>query len=257
MCPHPNRVFDSSLICLPFGMLGEEGQMSNTRTLIIVEVALAIALAAVLNFIQMRLPINIAGGSISLAMLPIAVVALRRGAVSGVVAGAAFGFIDLLMEPFILVPAQVILDYPLPYLLFGLGVGLFSGLYKKSSNKNGKQVTGRFLAQGSLVIIAAMVFGGLLRLASHVLSGVLFFAEYAADFFAESPHLVTAGALDSGLNVWIYSVVYNLTYLVPSVIGVTVCVLVIAPVLAKALPVRSKHARGYDSVQQGSQQKSE
>ncbi len=217
--------------------------MSNTRTLIITEVALAIALATVLNFIQIRLPLNIAGGSINLSMLPIALVALRRGPVSGMVAGGIFGFLDLLIEPFILVPIQVLFDYPLPYLLFGLGVGLFSKLYNKYAYQDGKQVTGRFLAGGSVIIITALICGGLLRLLPHVLSGVFFFAEYAADFFESAPTLLLAGPVDSGLNVWIYSVGYNATYVVPSLVCVGICSLVIAPILAKAVPVRKQYAR--------------
>jgi thiamine transporter len=212
--------------------------MSKTRTLIIVEVALAIALATVLNFLQIRLPINIAGGSINLSMLPIAVVALRRGVLSGVVAGTTFGCLDLLLEPFILVPVQVLLDYPLPYLLFGFGVGLFSGLYNQYAQSQGRQLNGRFIARGSLVIIAALACGGLLRLITHTLSGVFFFAEYAADFFVENPGLAVAGPVDGGLNVWIYSIGYNALYLVPSLVCVGVCLLVIAPVLARAVPAR-------------------
>jgi len=216
--------------------------MRSTRTIIITEVALAIALAAVLNFLQIRLPVNLFGGSINLCMLPIAIVALRRGMLSGMVAGASFGLINLLIEPYVLMPVQVLLDYPLPYMLFGFGVGLFSSLYNKLSTKVSKPTTGRLLAQGSLVIIVALIFGGLLRLASHVLSGVFFFAEYAADFFATNPTLLLAGPVDSGLNLWIYSLAYNLFYLVPSLIGATLCLLVIAPVLAKTVPVRKLRA---------------
>ncbi len=215
--------------------------MSSTRTLIIVEVALAIALATVLNLLQFRLPVNIAGGSINLSMLPIAIVALRRGVLAGGVAGAAFGLLDLLIEPFILMPIQVLLDYPLPYLLFGLGMGLFSPLYSKYAQKDGAQVTGRFLAGGSLIIIVGLICSGLLRLVSHVLSGVFFFAEYAADFFVEYPGLVFfPGSVDTGLNVWVYSTGYNLLYLVPSLVCAGICLLVIAPILAKALPVRKQ-----------------
>ena len=96
--------------------------------------------------------------------------------------------------------------------------------------------------QGSLVIVISLVFGGLLRLASHVVSGVVFFAEYAADFFATNPTLLMAGPVDSGLNLWIYSIGYNLIYLVPSLIGAVVCLLVIAPVLSATVPVRKHHA---------------
>jgi len=224
--------------------------MSKTRTLIITEVALAIALASVLCLLQIRLPVNLFGGSIQLAMLPIGIVALRRGVLSGAVAGAAFGLVDLLIEPYILMPIQVLLDYPLPYLLFGLGVGLFSRWYNRLQTQSNSKQTGRLLAHGSLVIIIAMVLGGLLRLASHVLSGVLFFSAYASDFFATNPTLLVAGPVDSGLNLWIYSVGYNLMYLVPSLIGSAICILVIAPVLAKAVPVRKRHAEESRSSQQ-------
>jgi thiamine transporter len=213
-------------------------------------VALAIALAAVLNFLQIRLPINIAGGSINLSMLPIALVALRRGVLSGMVTGTAFGLLDLLFEPFVLMPIQVVLDYPLPYLLFGLGVGLFSGLYNRYALQTGRRVTGRLLAQGSLIIVLALVVGGALRLVPHVLSGVFFFAEYAADFFASAPALLGAGPVDAGLNVWVYSVAYNATYVVPSLVCVGVCLLVIAPVVAKAVPVRKPDAQSFQKPEQ-------
>jgi thiamine transporter len=212
--------------------------MRNTRILILVEVALAVALATVLNFLQIRLPFNIAGGSVNLCMLPIAVVALRRGAIAGGVAGALFGCIDLLLEPFILVPLQVILDYPAPYLLFGLGVGLFSPLYRKAAEKDERHVTGIFIAQSSAIIVGAVLVGGILRLVSHVLSGVLFFAEYAADFFVEYPALMQVGPTDAGMNLWIYSTIYNLLYIVPSVTAALICALVVMPVLAKAVPAR-------------------
>jgi thiamine transporter len=210
--------------------------MRNTRTLILVEVALAVALSAVLNLLAMRLPFNIAGGSISLTMLPIVIVALRRGPLAGLVAGAIFGFLDLLMEPFILVPAQVALDYPVPYLLLGLGVGIFAPLYQRLTSK-AKAATpaatppstpapseaathpGTVL-QSSAVAVLAVLFGGTLRYLTHVLSGVLFFSEYAGD-----------------QNVWAYSLIYNISYLGPSLAASLVCALVILPILAHAVPV--------------------
>ncbi|MDR0347291.1 MAG: energy-coupled thiamine transporter ThiT [Coriobacteriales bacterium] len=222
--------------------------MRNTRILILVEVALAVALAAVLNAIQARLPLNVAGGSVNLCMLPIAVVALRRGALAGATAGALFGLIDFLLEPFFLFPLQVILDYPAPYLLFGLGVGLFSRIYNKAAEKDERRVTGLFIAQSTGVIIGALLVGGTMRLVSHVLSGVLFFAEYAADFFADYPVLLQAGAADTGLNVWIYSTVYNLLYIIPSVAGALICVLVVMPVLAKAVPAQRIKAQVPDEA---------
>jgi thiamine transporter len=190
--------------------------MQNNRIATIVECALGIALSAVLNLLALRLPVNFAGGSISLTMLPVAVVALRRGPVAGAVCGAAFGLLDLLMEPYIVFWAQVILDYPLPYLLFGAGVGAFAPLYRKLADK-GAGAT----ARSSAVIVASMAVGGVLRWCTHVLSGVIFFSENAVD-----------------QNVWIYSMLYNASYVLPSLIASCILALVLVPILARAVPVR-------------------
>jgi len=213
--------------------------MRNTRTLILVELALAVALATVLNFLQIRLPINFAGGSVNLSMLPIAIVALRRGVLTGAVAGTMFGCIDLLLEPYILVPIQVLLDYPVPYLLFGAGVGLFSEVYRKAAVRDEHRVTGGSVAKSSVIIVVAGIVGGLLRFVSHVLSGVFFFAEYAVDFFTDNPNLLQAGPADMGINVWIYSIIYNFPYITLSLVAVLLCALVVMPVLAKAVPAHS------------------
>jgi thiamine transporter len=51
-------------------------------------------------------------------------------------------------------------------------------------------------------IIAGTIAAVSARLLCHVLSGVIFFASYAPE----------------GQNVWIYSLVYNATVMVPSII---------------------------------------
>ena len=63
--------------------------MRSERVKTIVEIALCVALAAVLNLpgLRIRLPINIAGGTVSLSMVPIFVLALRRGLIAGIVGG--------------------------------------------------------------------------------------------------------------------------------------------------------------------------
>jgi len=213
--------------------LREEIAMRNNKVLVLVEVGLAVALAAVLNLLAARLPINIAGGSISLSMLPIAVVALRRGVSAGFAAGFIFGALDLLFEPFIVHWAQVLLDYPLPYALFGVGTGLLAKPYKALFAGKAAQVTQEEtprpvttglsgqISQGSLLIVAAVIIGGLLRLVTHILSGVIFFAEYAG-----------------GENVWIYSIVYNASYMLPSIVITLLVTLIIVPILARVVPVQ-------------------
>ncbi|MDR0499964.1 MAG: energy-coupled thiamine transporter ThiT [Coriobacteriales bacterium] len=193
--------------------------MQNKRTIVLVEVALCVALAAVLNFAAIRLPVNIAGGSVSLTMLPIAIVALRRGWTAGLVAGTVFGLLDLLMEPTILFPAQVLMDYPIPYLLFGGAIGAFSSLYNKFATATNSNESKLHLGKSLAIVICAFVVGGLLRYASHVASGVLFFAEYAGD-----------------QNAVLYSLIYNISYLAPSLIASAACALILMPILTKAFP---------------------
>ena len=48
-------------------------------------------------------------------MVPIFVLALRRGLVPGMIAGAVYGCVDLLIDPFVVHPVQLLLDYPVAY----------------------------------------------------------------------------------------------------------------------------------------------
>lgn len=189
--------------------------MRNERIRILAEIALAVALASVLNLWQIRLPWNIAGGSISLTMLPIFVVALRRGAVAGMIAGALYGTLDLIFNPFIVHWAQVLLDYPLPYLLVGLS-GLGAASYRSLLEKG--------TSFASAIAALWMLLGGVGRFIAHVLSGVIFFAEYAP----------------AGQNVWVYSILYNISYVLPSLAVSIVVALVLLPVLHRAVPVSAQ-----------------
>lgn len=189
--------------------------MRNERIRVLAEIALAVALASVLNLWQIRLPWNIAGGSITLTMLPIFVVALRRGAGAGMIAGALYGTLDLIFNPYIVHWAQVLLDYPLPYMLVGLS-GLGASSYHALVEK----------AKPSASAVAAlwMLLGGVGRFVAHLLSGVIFFAEYAP----------------AGQNVWVYSIVYNASYLVPSLAASIVVASVLLPVLHRSVPVAAQ-----------------
>jgi energy-coupled thiamine transporter ThiT len=91
--------------------------MRERRTRLLLEIALTIALATVLSMLTIwRMP---QGGSVSLGMLPLFVLAFRRGLVPGLVAGALYGLVDLMVNPYVVHWAQLILDYPLAYLLGG------------------------------------------------------------------------------------------------------------------------------------------
>ncbi len=116
------------------------------------------------------------GGSVTLgSMTPIFVLAIRRGAKVGAVAGACLGLIVVVIEPFVYNPVQFILDYPLAFAALGLA-GL---LPKWPVAAVGAGIAGRFLC--------------------HFTSGVLYFCSYAP----------------AGQACPVYSAVYNLSYLIP------------------------------------------
>ena len=142
------------------------------------EIGIAIALAAVLG--QLRLFVMPQGGSVSLELLPIIFVAVRRGVVPGLTAGLLYGLVQLLLPgAFVYHPLQAALDYPLAFAALALaGLVVVRGW------------------RGLGLAVALAVAGSL---AFHFLSGLIFFAEYAPAW--ESP--------------WLYAITYNLLYLVP------------------------------------------
>ncbi len=146
----------------------------NTRA--IAEIGVGVALAVVLSLVKvLQMP---QGGSVSLEMIPIFYLALWRGTGVGILAGLVLGLAKLWIEPYIVHPVQLIMDYPLPFLLLGL-----AGIWPKRP----------FLGVTVATVARFMV---------HVLSGVVFFASYAP----------------KGSNVWVYSAVYNGSYLLPELV---------------------------------------
>lgn len=122
--------------------------------------AIAVALAFILNQIPLfRMP---QGGSVTpLSMLLIVLVGYYFGVRQGVLAGVAFGLLDLLVNPFVIAPIQMLLDYPLAFGALGLG---------------------GFLRNKKTVIPAYLVgVGG--RFICSFLSGVIFFGIYAPEGF--------------------------------------------------------------------------
>ena len=168
----------------------------------IAEIGVAVALAAVLSWVAQAFPLRMPqGGSFGLEMLPILFIAVRRGVLPGVVAGALFGLLQLTGvagTPYIYHPLQALLDYPLAF----AGLGL-AGLVP----------VGAMDGPGAVWRLAgAVAVGAGARFLCHFASGLLFFAEYAPAW--EAP--------------WLYSITYNLLYLAPSAV---VTALVLWPLL--------------------------
>ncbi|MDR2658139.1 MAG: energy-coupled thiamine transporter ThiT [Oscillospiraceae bacterium] len=155
-------------------MKGRE-QLRSPRTLAIG--ALCVALAFVLSSVRLfRMP---QGGSVTPAsMLPILAFAYYFGLAPGLLAGVAYGLIGLLQDFWILNVWQMLLDYPIAF-----GMLALSALFRKMPEE-----------YGFLLGIATGIAG---RFVSSVLSGVVFFSEYAGE-----------------MNPWLYSAGYNGSYLV-------------------------------------------
>jgi thiamine transporter len=128
------------------------------------------------------------GGSITAgSMVPLIWLSLRRGPKVGAAAGVLYGVIQFVVLPYAIDPVQVLLDYPLAFGVLGL-----AGFFKKLP------------LVGSSVAIAG-------RFVMHFASGVFYWAPLYA----------------VGLNPYVYSAVYNGSYLLPELIvsGIIIYVL--------------------------------
>lgn len=192
--------------------------MESHRTKVLVEIGLSIALAAVLSLIAVRFPLLVWGGSVSLNMLPLIVIAVRRGLGAGLAAGALYGVVDFMVNPYVVHWIQPLLDYPVAYGLVGLA-GLVATPVARSLDRSR---TTEFV--GWLALGVAMAAAG--RFAAHFVAGIVFFGEFAPE----------------GQPVWLYSAIYNSSYIVPSAIAALVAALVIVPVLHRAIPGRGGDA---------------
>lgn len=143
----------------------------------IVYIGLMLALSFILH--QLRLFHMPQGGSVTLgSMLPLLLLSYRYGTGVGVLAGFLYGLLNILQDPFLLHPLQVLFDYPLPYMVLGL-----AGLHKEF----------RYLS-------TALAF--MARFLCHFISGAVFFGSYAP----------------AGTSPYWYAFTFNAAYLLPEFI---------------------------------------
>lgn len=172
---------------------------SNLKVLaeIAIMAALAFALDALQGGIFRGLFPN--GGSIGFAMLPILVLSFRRGFKAGFLAALIMSFLQMLggiyaiASSWYMVLFQILLDYVLAYPLVAFA-GLFAQLFKQAKTKK-SQI--KFLILGS-------VLGGILKLVSHYLAGVIFWSSSCPEGYLGGPML--------------YSLVYNGSYMLPNIV---------------------------------------
>lgn len=178
------------------GTLVLSGQKSNNSRLTtkkIVYGGMCVALSFILSYIRLyKMP---QGGSITLAsMFPIILYAMIFGPIAGIIAGIAFGFLQLIQDPSIIHWAQILLDYPLAYGALGL-----AGIAPKCFSNLKLRTT--------FAITIAIISRGIM----HLISGVIFFAEWTPE----------------GMSTLTYSLAYNASYIIPELIITTILALII------------------------------
>ncbi len=195
---------------------------NTSRTRILAESAIMIALATVLS--MLKLWESPYGGAVTvLSMVPIIVLSMRRGLKVGLTAGLAHSLIQLLLGlsnvAWIPTPLGiaicVLTDYIIPFTLLGLG-GIF-----RSVKFTGKKETDLIIAAA---LGAALVTG--LRYVSHIVSGAVVWYELDLQWYADDPtHIVNL------YGPWAFSAIYNGIYMVPEIITTVIG----TPILTKAL----------------------
>lgn len=162
-------------------MLTKKSQWTTRR---LAYAAMCVAIAFVLSCIKLfRMP---QGGSVTpAAMLPLILFCLACGPVQGLAVGCAFGLLQLIEDPYVIHPIQLILDYPAAY--GAMCVACLANLLPEKAKR--------------FRLPLGVALGYLARLVMAVLSGVIFFAEYAGD-----------------QNVILYSLGYNAAYLAPEMV---------------------------------------
>lgn len=149
------------------------------------------------------------GGSISIAMICVLIVAYRRGFLPALGVGLIMGIFDLMKGPYLIASTpdrvffQVLLDYIIAYPLVSLAATM-KPLFDRSETRR----------KSLFWIILGTLIGGTAKFFSHYLSGILFWADpsgFAWELTWMNPHM--------------YCLLYNFAYVGPCVVlsGLILC----------------------------------
>ena len=165
----------------------------NKNLVIMIEGALCIALCIVLEKINIvAMP---QGGSVDFELIPLLLFTYRRGLKSGIQIGALTGLLKIFLGGYVLNVMQAALDYPIAYACVGL-----AAIHPK---------------------IAGLIIAAICHISCSVISGVLFFAQYAPE----------------GQSPLMYSLMYNGPVLGAKYILSGIVALFLWKVLERDLPV--------------------
>lgn len=199
-----------AFIAFFFGRKDEKGFNSKS----ISYAAICIAMSFALSYLS---PIHLPqGGSVTIAsLLPLMIYSYMFGVKKGIFAGMIYGVLQAVQDPWIVHPAQFLLDYPIAFA--GIGV---SGIFAKTKKLE------RF---PQIQIALGGILASILRYASHLLSGVFAFSEYA----------YTPEGLP--MNPWLYSLSYN------SFVFADIAIVIAAAILVFSSRAIVKQARKFNA----------
>jgi thiamine transporter len=180
--------------------------MRNLRLLVMIEAAFFAAFAFILDILP---SIKISPAiSISFAMVPIFILAFRRGVAAGLLSGFLWGLLQVVFgDAYYLTPVQFIMEYFIAFTFVGFG-GLFYAVIQKFFQNGHKK------AALAWVVLATFV-GSLARYFWHFIAGVVFWGKNAPE----------------GMSPVIYSLTVNGTTMLGAFI---LCSVILVAVLASA-----------------------
>lgn len=186
----PGQVLTVATIFLLLVLIMRSSKKKNDVS-VLVKSAILMGVAFVLNQVTLfRMP---QGGSITaFSMFALFLVGYLFGPRQGILAGMAYGLLDLVINPYVIHPIQILMDYPLAFGAIGIGAIL------------------RETKQG---MITGYLVGVLGRYLVTVVSGIIFWGMYAAE----------------GFSAVSWSFFYNMTYMLPEAVA-TVAILLIPQV---------------------------
>jgi len=170
------------------------------------ECAVFAALSLALSYLKIPIGFSFGGfgGSIDLVMIPLIIAAYRWGLGWGLGTGLVFGTLKFFFAGGSAVNWQsMLLDYSVAYMFVG-----FAGLLMRREGR---------------LWLAALI-GCVGRFVIHFISGITIYAMYMEDIF--------------GLpmtNTWVYSLLYNGSYMLPNTILAVVLCLILEKPLRKQL----------------------
>lgn len=145
------------------------------------------------------------GGSITIAsFVPILIFAYVYGVADGLLIGLIHGLLNFIEDPYILTPATFVFDYLLAFMSVGV-MGFFGKMKRKE--------------KGCLPIVLGCVSVFSLRFISHLLSGMIFFAQDSV--WVSFPDWAMG-------NAFIYSFIYQCIYvpadaIIATAVLITLC----------------------------------